>query len=355
MINKEFELHPLFEQFIVASKTGKRLKKDGSRIRTGTIRQYEIVRDELKRFSIKENYSLVIRNALRMNARALKSEHVYWKRFYRRYTDYLYSIGCFDNYAGSHFKIIRAFFNFLKQEKGIFTGDFHKNFYVRNENIPIVVLSHDQLQFLINNAEFENSLREYLKRTKDIFVFGCTVGLRFSDLMKLTKKNLEKSGNSINLCVRSVKTSTDTKIKLPPYAIDIIYRYRRNKTLLPVLSNARLNDNLKLLCEKAGWIHEVDKIRERRGVTKKINNNGKSYRFCDLITTHTMRRTAITTLLSLGMPETMVRKISGHAANSKEFYRYVNYAQQYIDKETDRIFDTLFLPKNASEKLIEIS
>jgi len=31
-----------------------------------------------------------------------------------------------------------------------------------------------------------------------------------------------------------------------------------------------------------------------------------------------MQRTAITTLLSLEMLETMVRKISGHAAGSKE-------------------------------------
>jgi len=50
-----------------------------------------------------------------------------------------------------------------------------------------------------------------------------------------------------------------------------------------------------------------------------------------------MRRTAITNLLSMGMPETMVRKLSGHSANSKEFYRYVEYAQYAIDQEIDRI------------------
>ena len=261
MFSKVYELLPMFEQFIVASKTGKRLKKDGTRIRPGTIRQYEIVRDELKRFCVKENFSLLIKNALRMNARELKSERVYWKRFYRRYTDYLYSIGCFDNYAGSHFKIIRTFFNYLKQEKGIFTGDFHKHFYVRNENIPIVVLSNEQLQFLIHNKELEDSLPEFLKRTKDIFVFGCTVGLRFSDLMKLNKNNLTKTSTSVYLSVRSIKTSTDTKLKLPQYTIDIIERYKKNKTLLPVLSVDRLNSNVKELCEKAGWIYEVEKIR----------------------------------------------------------------------------------------------
>ena len=52
-------------------------------------------------------------------------------------------------------------------------------------------------------------------------------------------------------------------------------------------------------------------------------------------------RTAITTLLSMGVPEIMLRRISGHAANSPEFYRYVEYAQRFIDEETDRVFEKL--------------
>ncbi len=54
-----------------------------------------------------------------------------------------------------------------------------------------------------------------------------------------------------------------------------------------------------------------------------------------------MRRTAITTLLVLGMPEPLVRKISGHTANSKEFYKYVKYSESFLDEETDKAFDRL--------------
>ncbi|MBX9783710.1 MAG: hypothetical protein K2X48_10500 [Chitinophagaceae bacterium] len=41
------------------------------------------------------------------------------------------------------------------------------------------------------------------------------------------------------------------------------------------------------------------------------------------------------------MPEQVVRKISGHAPGSKEFYRYVNWAQSYQDMETDKMFAQL--------------
>jgi intergrase/recombinase len=54
-----------------------------------------------------------------------------------------------------------------------------------------------------------------------------------------------------------------------------------------------------------------------------------------------MRRTAITTMLMLGMKEHVVRKISGHADNSKSFYRYVNLVQSYLDNEVDEVFSKL--------------
>lgn len=41
------------------------------------------------------------------------------------------------------------------------------------------------------------------------------------------------------------------------------------------------------------------------------------------------------------MPEQTVRKISGHAANSTEFYKYIAYNQTYLDAETDKVFNKL--------------
>jgi hypothetical protein len=54
-----------------------------------------------------------------------------------------------------------------------------------------------------------------------------------------------------------------------------------------------------------------------------------------------MRRTAITVMLRLGKSESAVRAISGHAPNSKEFYKYVAYCQNIQNEETDRMFAKL--------------
>jgi len=53
------------------------------------------------------------------------------------------------------------------------------------------------------------------------------------------------------------------------------------------------------------------------------------------------RRDTITTLLILGVPEQVVRRISGHAPNSKEFYRYVVIAQDYLDKHVSNAYQIL--------------
>lgn len=281
-----------------------------------------------------------------LKKRELQVEKKYWARFYTEFTDYLYKdCDCYDNYVGSNIKRLRAFFNYLNEEKEMSVGNFHKKFYSHSEEIEIITLIPEQLNFLIYNKEFEAALPDHLKKTKDMFVFGCTVALRVSDIFKLSKNNIESINGKHYLKVRSQKTNTLTRIILPDYAMDIINRCNKNqKTIFQKISNARFNLNIKSLIELTNWTDEQIKTRQKRGQTVIIYKNQKTkepYRFCDLITSHTMRRTAITTMLCLHMPENLVRKISGHAAGSKEFFRYVELSQKYMDSETEKVYDQI--------------
>lgn len=267
----------------------------------------------------------------------LLAEQKRWKKFSVNYATYLYSRGCHDNYVGTHFKVIKVFLNYISLQKRLNCEIIINSFNTISENIPILVLDKEHIAFLAGNKSFEISLSERLQRTKDIFVVGCYVGLRFGDLMKLKKTNLEFVSGNHYLRVVSNKTGTETTIKLPVYIVAIFEKYKKLKFMLPVLSNGQLNKNIKLLCEKAGWTGVVGKQRSQLGIKKTILKNGKAYRFCDLITTHTMRRTAITNLLILGMPELLVRQISGHSPGSKAFYRYVTFAQSYVDIAIDKV------------------
>src|SRR5262249_43822283 len=152
--------------------------------------------------------------------------------------------------------------------------------------------------------------------------------LRVSDLLTLKKSNIRITNGQYYLTVRSKKTATDTLVRLPEYAVEILQRYNHlKKTLLPRFNCTNLNKFIKQLLEKAGFTNSVRVTREKRGIPVEMKNisSPKTLRFCDVACTHTMRRTAITTMLALGVPEQIVRRISGHSPSGKEFYRYVSW------------------------------
>ena len=342
---KDLHFLLLFDRFIQDSRKGRRLQPNGKRISDGTIKNYEYTKQVLVLFCDKKNFSLRIRQEKYLNQREAEREKNYWKKFYNRFTDYLYKdCGYFDNYVGQQIKTIKTFFNYLNKDLALGVGLFYKQFYVRKEEVPIFPLMPEELSFLIHDQVFEASLCPRLREVKDVFVFGCTVALRVSDLLTLKRSNLRIVSGQHYLVVRSQKTATDTLIKLPSYAVSIIDKYKRKSSgLLPCFNKSNLNQYIKLLLEKADFKQEVTLLRERRGkaIIKKKGSVSTNLRFCDVASTHTMRRTAITTMLCLGVPEGVVRKISGHAPHTKEFYRYVLWAQSYQDSATEKAFQML--------------
>lgn len=347
-ITNHLPLIPMFQKFVSLSSSGRRITHSGKRICKGSIIQYNCVLKLLEQFEKHQVAPLRIRQLDRSSKRVMQSEKLYWKRFFKNFTEWLYKKKCFDIYVNAIAKTLRTFFNYLSNDLFYIIGNFHQQFKVPQQKITPIVLEPEQLKFLITNIEFKNALSKTLQRTNDIFVFGCTVGLRFSDLMKLKKTDLQFTNTNAFVLLNTAKNATHVKIPLPQYAVEIInkYKYKTGKYVLPRLSNTNLNLQLKQLIEKAGWVYNLPKIRYQQGNPKELKNKqGKNYRFCDHITAHTMRRTAITTLLLMGVEENMVRTISGHSAGSKEFYKYVAVVQNYLNTQVI----------NAYEKLLNIA
>jgi integrase len=345
-MKKEYPLIPLFKKFIKETENGKRLKKNGEKIKPESIDNYRYLLHNLIEFSTKQNFELRICEVNKLNKRELLSEKNYWKKFYQKFTDFFYKKGCHDNYVGGNMKIFRVFFNYLKNDKDFATGDFQRLFYVRKEEIDILVLTPDQLKFLIHDVAFDALLTPAQRKIKNIFVFGCTTGLRYSDIYLLTNKNFEQVQGDWYLKIKSLKTKTYSTIKLPGYAVSIIIKYKPTSSKTPVFGQITLfnfNKNLKVIGEKANFTSPIHITREKLGKPQSLKKTNplQQDRFCDKMSSHMMRRTAITTLLILGMPEHLVRKISGHSHTSSSFNRYVHYAQAYIDREIDKVHKVL--------------
>jgi integrase len=333
-------------RFLKETQNGQRIQPNGKIIRSSTIDGYETLFKHIQNYQVSRDKVLRIKDWDYLNTREKIAETNYWKRFYFDFTNYLfYELDHHDNHVGQQMKLLRAFFMWLEKEFILMPGSFYHQFYKTHEDIPVIVLTPERLSFLIHNKEFEQSLDKRLRKMKDMFVFGCTTALRFSDLMALNFTNIETIGKNKYVVVNSQKTNTRSRIYLPDFAKDILHKYRRRKkSLFPPISMVNFNIAIKKIALLAGWTEEITKTRSKQGTpvvhykdaTKKIN-----YRFCDSISSHTMRRTAITTMLRMGMNEINVRLISGHKANSTSFYRYVNYADGFIDEEMDKYYAKL--------------
>lgn len=340
---KEYDFLEIYDKLIRAMTSGRKRLPNGNTYRSGTIDNYIYVRKSLENFSQLRTFKIRLRPIKKLSQRELIVERNYWKKFYKKYSDYLlYTMEYHDNSVGLHMKTLRAVFNYANRELMLGVGDFHRELYVHKEEIPVIILTPERLRFMISDRVFEAGLPGRLRRIKDTLVFGCTVALRYSDLMQLTRANLLQAGDNHYLRVRSQKTKTYTQVKLPDYAIAIaVKNLSEHGTVLPQISKFNMNKYLKELAEAAGWTEPVGKYRERKGQAREIKRGREQYRFCDMVSSHTMRRTAITTMLTLGVPEHIVRSISGHAPMSKEFFKYVAIAQVYKDCELDQMHERL--------------
>lgn len=343
MKNISYSYVKLYEYFIRDSKNGKRRLKNGNKIAPSSIANYSATLKKLREFEASIKKDIQVRHLPSLSRREQLKETKNWAKFGREFSFFLQEQGLLNNYVGFHMKNLKAFHRYLYAYRLIDTGAFNEYFIVLKEESPIIVLSTERLQFLCFNPFFKASLPELLQLTLNIFIFGCTTSLRFSDIARLKRSNLQLNHGSTYLICVSKKTGTETRIKLPDYCLDIVkLNPGKNSNLFAFISLSYFNANLKKIFELAGWTELAPKVRLKGGVSKVIKTkNGKAYRFCDHASSHLMRKSAITNMLLLGMPEVLVRKVSGHAPNSKEFYRYVKYSQSFLDEHTDKVFERM--------------
>ena len=303
-----------------------------------SIKNYYNTRKLLRDFTLATCFPLSLSFTTVLKTESTRKQIRYWKKLYTRFTNYLfYKRKCHDNYVGSVCKCLRAFLRYLHLEKFPSLADGSHCFYVHHEEIPVQVLSTERLRFLALDKKFSLQLSQDTARSKDRFVFGCCTALRFSDLNALRVLNIARQQDASYLRIKSIKTGHYTSLLLTPWAAAIASIHMQHKPpqapLFRPISLHQYNQQLKKIAKLAGWNEPVEKYRSRKGkISKSLKNNPPSFQpFWKLMSSHMMRRTAITTLLLAGIPEPVVRKISGHSPSSTAFYRYVQYTQPFLD------------------------
>ena len=205
-------------------------------------------------------------------------------------------------------------------KKGVHQNNAYDSYKpkLKSTQKKIIFLTWDELNRL---REFKiPSNKQALERVRDVFLFQCFTGLRYSDVFNLRRSDIK--GDHIE--VTTVKTSDSLIIELNNHSKAILDKYKdvafEDDKVLPVITNQKMNDYLKELAEMAR-IDEPVRQTYYRG-NERIDEVTPKYA---LLGTHAGRRTFICNALALGIPPQIVMKWTGHS-DYKAMKPYIDIA-----------------------------
>ncbi len=227
-----------------------------------------------------------------------------------------------NNTVGTYIKNIKLFMRWSQD------NEYHNN----NSFRKFKVFKKDTFQVALNDTEIKKireadlSEKPNLDKSRDIFLLQCCLGLRYSDLIRLNQSHINLEDGFIEIV--SQKTHSFQLIPLNPLAIEIISKYKDSG--FPFISDQKQNVNIKEICKRA----EIDEIvNDYKEIGSKLIEEPKPK--YEMISTHTARRTFITKMKNLGLPDALIQMSTGHKTNRElnKYYRSSLESAKQVYKE----------------------
>jgi integrase len=302
-LNKDIQdnkFYELIERFVKGE-----IKHKGANKAESTIRAYTTTYNLLKQFERDRNYRIGF-DTINLD-------------FYYKFVDYLSKPhkltiknkdrlmeGLMPNTIGTRIKNIKVFMN-EAVDLGLTTNMQykHRKFAVLTEETDAIYLTEKEIIKLYKH-DFSNNKR--LEQARDLFVFGCFTGLRFSDYSQIKPENVVSIDGKTMIKKVAKKTKTLTIIPSNPVIGNIFFRYGNSSP--KAISNQRFNEYIKEACEKAG-LTEVGRLNTHPGKA-----------LYESVSSHTCRRSFATNYYLQGFPILDLMKITGHKTQSS-FLKYI--------------------------------
>lgn len=255
--------------------------------------------------------------------------------FYYKFTDYLKDQGHGRNNIGKQIKTLKVFMG-EAVDLGLTTNMQFKNkkFFKDEEETEGVYLTESEIECLYKH-DFSSNKR--LEQVRDLFVFGCWVGLRFSDFSSVREDNIVELDGDLFIKMVTKKTGESVFIPTHPIVLDIFKKYKDNPNKLPkAISNQKFNEYIKEACKEAG-----------------MNQKGRLFKtpskeLWESIESRTARRSFATNLYLSGYQTHEIMKVTGHRTE-KAFMTYIKASKLDSAKRMNAYFK-----KKWSEKIYKI-
>ena len=297
-----FDFYETFDEFI---------KRRTQTLSPKTIQKYNTLKKHLKRFEDTCNYELSFKNVN--------------QTFFEKFEGFMYSeVGLSKN---SFDKYARTFKTFMGWS---FDNNLHSNFeYKRFKTKPEkTIIVHLNRKEVMKLSSLDLSHNKTYDKVRDVFVFQCLTGQRFSDIEAIKREDIREGVWHL----RTQKTRDIIQVPLVQLAKDILDKYKNDLRPLPTMTNQRTNLYIKEICKIAQLSEPITKTKyygNRREDTTK-----PKYEF---ITTHVARKSFATIANENGMTHTEIMDITGHK-DLKTLQAYLGTDSKVIKKKMNSIW-----------------
>ena len=223
------------------------------------------------------------------------------------------SRGLNDQTSGKNIRFLRGFLNWCNERDHLQTQAY-KAYKVKGHTDSLKVILTDAELGRIRSFDFGS--KDYLLNASKLLLLSCYTGLRFSDYSTIKEEHLKEYEGQYYLSKYQIKTGEEVQVPLSKETKSIVDQMIDGS--IRVISNQKMNDYAKELCQLVGIDEPFEKVTHR-GNVKESSKHPKH----ELVSTHTGRRTFATNLLTKGIPPEIVMKYTGHSSYAS-FAKYVN-------------------------------
>ena len=194
-------------------------------VKESTRRQHLVMLQELRRFGLIRSFSDLTTRNIKLWDDALKAK-----------------LNCQSSVHGYH-KRLKPYILEAIQLELLASNPYDGIKIPRGKSEGIKYLTEDE-----RNRIETLELYGPVEKARDMFIFACYTGLAYSDLIKVSKKDIFMEGEDMCIVDKRQKTGAAYTIVLLPKAVEILKKYNFNINLM---TNQKCNENLKLIAQMA--------------------------------------------------------------------------------------------------------
>lgn len=172
-----------------------------------------------------------------------------------KFENFLYHNGCCTNTVAKHMKHLKAFVNSAINKGYMKTDEYaFKRYKIKTKESKHTYLI---LEEILKLEILDLSGNISLKHSLDAFLFCCYTGLRYSDFISLTEKNIKMIEGNPWIIYRTIKTEIEVKVPLhllfEGKAWKILCEYRNDwNSFFALRTNTCINYDLNKIGKLAG-------------------------------------------------------------------------------------------------------